>query len=295
MNSLDQYKHPDSAAQLLARHLGDGTLTLFLGAGASVSFGLPNWLALVNGLRGRAGLSVKHFQNAEELQIAADEVKEAFSTPELWHDAVTAELYGRIPNATSVSALEHKLLIAIAALLMGSKRGHVTRVVSLNFDTMLEWFLSTFGFVVKSVSSLPYLEGSEDVRIYHPHGCLPLPGFRVVERSESIIFTLSEADSRLGAPNDPWFELTRHILSSGFCLFIGMSPASLNDRALSPLLTHAAGIYKGHRPTGVWLVWEQLTQELEKQYDRRNIVSIQTSSVNDICEFVLTICQNARK
>lgn len=295
MSNLDELKDHNSAIEYLSQCLSDGSLVLFLGAGASKGFGLPNWLELVNALREDNGLSVlENASSAETLQTAADEVTYKLKDQIKLIAQIEKHLYKDFKSLSHISAFNNHLLVSISALLMGSKRGHVTRVVTLNYDSMLEWFLSLFGFVVKTVHQLPELEGSEDVRIYHPHGFVPIPHMGM-KKSDFVILDMHSANERLGNIRDPWFELTRHILDTGICLFIGMSGNTLSDRILAPLLTHCGPKCAGVRPLGIWILKGTLTEQKEHEFERNNIVPISILDEEKISEFLLEICQKASK
>ncbi len=175
---------------------------------------------------------------------------------------------------------------------MGSKRGHVKIIVTLNFDSILEWFLSLYGFVYRSIYQLPSLEGSEDVRIYHPNGFIPLPELNV-EASDFIIFGMDDINERLGTKYDPWFELIRRILDTSICLFIGMSSNTLSDWSISPLFITLGKAYLGKRPLGIWLLKDKITTTKENDFKQKNIVPISILSERDISDFILKICQKA--
>jgi hypothetical protein len=286
MNHFDELKDPNHAIEYLADSLSDGSLVLFLGAGTSVGFGLPNWLKLVNALRLEVSLpEINDTSSADDLQHAADEIDDVLKNKFDLIDLIEKHLYNGFDDLSLVSALENHLLVSISALLMGSKRGHVTRVVTLNYDSMLEWFLSLFGFVVKTIYQLPELEGSEDIRIYHPHGFVPIPKMGL-DRSNFVILGMHSANQRLGNMGDPWFEMTRHILDTGICLFIGMSGNTLSDRILSPLLADI-------RPLGIWILLGELTRAKEHEFARNNIIPMPIKESKDISEFLLKICQKA--
>jgi len=296
MIDLDELKDKKNSIDYLSKCLSDGTLVLFLGAGASKGFGLPDWTTLVNELRLKAGLEVlkgkKH--SADVLQNATSEVVVKLKRPAELIKAIEDILYKDFKNLSIVEALSNQLLVAISALLMGSKRGHISRVVTLNYDSMLEWFLSLFGFVVKTVYQLPELEGSEDIRIYHPHGFIPNPSLSL-PGSDFVILDLHSANQRLGNKNDPWFEMTRHILDTGVCLFIGMSANTLSDRVLAPLLSTSGPNCGETRPLGIWILKDPLTRDKENEFARNNIVPLSIVSEKEISEFILEICQKASK
>lgn len=267
---------------------------LFLGAGASKGFGLVNWHELVNLLRREVRLAdIPPPNNADDLQHAADEVIDRLKSKDELGNLIQKCLYANIPNLTT-DIFEQHLLVSISALLMGSKRGHVSRVITLNYDSMLEWFLSLFGFVVKTIDNLPALEGSEDVKIYHPHGYVPHPEYSL-DRSNEIILGMMSANKRIGTPGEPWFEMIRHLLNTGLCLFIGMSSNTLSDRALAPLFSTAGETHRGTRPLGIWLLLESLGSSQELIYQRNNIVPLQFSTSKEISEFILKIAQDSMK
>ena len=290
---FEEYEIVSNASEYLSDSLFDGSLILFLGAGASMGFGLPDWVTLVNELSLSAGIAVlPHDASAEELQQAADEIAEKFGNTEKLLDEIETILYRKINTISVSNALDNKLLISVASLLMGSKRGHVSRVVTLNYDSMLEWFLSIFGFSVNTIYKLPCLEGSEDVRIYHPHGYIPNPNLKF-NRSNFVILGRDAVHQRLGTPGEPWFEMVRHILETGVCLFIGMSGKSLSDAALSPLFLTSGKKIEGQRPLGIWLLFEDITDAKRNEFRRKNIVPLVTKTVDDISEFLFQICQKA--
>jgi hypothetical protein len=296
MNDLSMYEDKDIAADYLSTCLQEGSLVLFLGAGASKGFGLPDWVELINELRADVRINrspLLSTASAEELQRAADQVQKAIGTNELI-TLVEKVLYNKIVDLKVKDVFDKHLLVGLASLLMGSKRGHVTRVVTLNYDSMLEWFLSLFGFMVNSISQLPAVEGSEDVRIYHIHGYVPHPSL-AQKNSTDLILGMEAIDRRLGKMGDLWFELTRHILYTGNCLFIGMSTRTMRDRALSVLLVNAADTLKILRPTGVWLVMEELDEDTREEYLQKNIIPLKINNLEELVEFIFDISQKAMK
>lgn len=292
MNNFSHLVYKPNAIEYLAHRLNQGTLVLFLGAGASRGFGLPDWLTLVNKLREVANLPVLSGNpTADELQEAADEVEDSLKGESL-KEAIKNILYIGFDEIKIQQVLDNHLLVAVTSLLMGSKRGRVSRVVTLNYDSMLEWFLELFGFLVQPVYKLPVLEGSEDVRIYHPHGYIPHASLGLVS-SDKIILSRSSADLRLGSQNDPWFEMTRHLLNTGVGLFIGMSENTLGDRALSPLFSHCAEQLKGTRPLGIWLLYGGEVSK-GKDFSRKAIIPLSIKDDSEMVGFLLEICQKAR-
>ena len=293
MTDLTEFSNPELASTNMSSYLADGTLVLFLGAGASKYFGLPGWFDLVNSLRENVGLKkLESYTNAEDLQRAADDVLDIIKSEEKLIDAIEDVLYAEMKSLSTTDIFSNPLLLAVSAMLMGSKRGHVTRVVTLNYDDLLQWFLSVYGFSVRTIHSLPELEGAEDVRIYHPHGFIPMKDSGI-PRSTNLILGLDSANRRLGTLGDPWLEMLRHIIDSGMCLFIGMSPDSLSDRVLQPIFSTSAKKIQGKRPLGFWIVKDTLTPSKKAEFQRNNIVPLEMHDPQEIANFLIEICQKA--
>lgn len=292
MSDYSELEDPELASKHLASHLMDGTVVLFLGSGVTKEFGLLSWLELVNALRANVGLVSLATGNAEELQLAADEVLDKVGNEGQLINLIQEELYRNLIKLNTSEVFAHPLLLAIAALLMGSKRGHIIRVVTLNYDNLLQWFLSIYGFSVRTIYSLPELEGMEDVRIYHPHGFIPIPS-STLHASDFVILGLDSANRRIGTPGDPWLEMIRHTLYSGLGLFIGMSPNTLSDRALGPLLATCGQKCKPYRPLGIWTLLDDISAAKRAEFQRNNVVPIKFSEPIKIAEFLLEICKEA--
>jgi SIR2-like protein len=292
---FEHLSYTPRAAEFLAQSLGDGTLVLFLGAGASSGVGLPDWQSLIESLQKEVGLSNAGItSNPDALQRAADEVRRKFKgNDKEFAGLVKKVLYSGVNLSDEI--LRNPLLIALGALMTGSRRGNVRRVVSFNFDSVLEWYISLCGFVPRVVLQLPVDEGAEDVRIYHPHGFLPHPDFDS-EGSDFVILDQKSINQRLGAPHNEWIELLRHVLSSGVGLFVGLSLNSFRDRAIAPMLVEVAHRLENRRPTGLWILKNDEDfnpDDLKEEFSEYNIIPLLLPSYADIPRFLLEICKKA--
>jgi hypothetical protein len=295
MSRFDVLKEESLAVPLLASYLNQGNLTLFLGAGVSYDFGLPGWLDLVNGLRKKQGLNeMPSSATSADLQIAVDEVKDHLGSEEKLIEATREQLYITLRGVDIQNLLKNPLLMAIAALLMGGQRGRIRRVITLNYDNLLQWTLSVFGFSVHTVHKLPALDTGADVTIYHPHGYLPIPGSSD-ESSDFIILGKESINLRLGSPDDLWFEMVRHLLSSSICLFVGVSPISLSDAALAPLFNTIGKRVEAERPLGSWIVKQKDSLHSAKvsEFQRYNIYPLLFNDPEQISVFLFEICKKA--
>lgn len=291
---IDSLKYPERAKAFLAKSLADGTLTLFLGAGVSLGAGLPDWYTLVGRLYDEVGLSSESLENsADSLQRGADEVRRRFKGSDRdFAELVQTCLYRGVELDETL--LRDNLLIALAGLMMGSRRGSVKRVVTFNFDGVLEWYISLYGFVPRVILQPPVDEGAEDIRIYHPHGFLPHPKLGL-EASDFVMFDQKSINVRLGEPHDEWISLLRHVLCTGVALFVGLSESSFRDRAIAPLLAKAGAQLQRRRPLGFWVLKskEEDRELLTQEFLEYNVIALHLSSFDEVPKLLLDICQKA--
>ncbi len=295
---FDYLREKRRAVDYLSDSLGRGTLVLVLGAGASVGVGLPDWVTLVGNMAQRAGIAADaltgHNVPAEELQLLADKILREFckNDERQFAGLVRTCLYDGVELSNRL--LRSDLLTAVGALMMGSRRGSVRRVLTFNFDSIIEWYMFLHGFVPRVVLQPPELEGAEDVRIYHPHGFLPHPELKM-KASDFVVLGLRATNLRLGKGGDPWFELLRHLLRTGVGLFVGMSPRSFRDRALAPLLAAVGEELKAERPTAFWvLLASERSEASADEFLADNVVPLSCcGNKEDVPPFLLEICQKA--
>lgn len=296
----------DNAIDYLSNQLKNGSLTLFLGAGISAGIGLPEWSDLINNLflqyykatnKNYDPTSyvpeVSNHDSADKLQDAADKILRKVGDLNKFHDYLEIALYSdKIDYDDIGTVIHHDLLLALGALMIGSKRGHVSNVVTLNFDNILEWYLSVYGYVSNVIYDLPTLEGNEDVRIFHPHGYIP--NSKMDERrSDFSIIGLDSINMRLGTTGDLWFEKTRHILRAGVCLFVGMSKRTFKDRAIAPLIITVGKEVSNTRPLGFWILIGELDDDTREEFLASNIIPIEILKKEEIPNFLFDICKKS--
>src|SRR5689334_782757 len=114
------------AIDFLSDHLIEGTLVIFLGAGASKGFGLPNWLEFTNKFREKVGLDIiDDVGNPEKVQNALDEALDLIGNNDDKKREITKQiLYVGAAELDVKLAFSNHLLISLSSLLIGSKRGH---------------------------------------------------------------------------------------------------------------------------------------------------------------------------
>jgi hypothetical protein len=288
-------KDPDLAVPFLAYHLRAGTLGLAIGAGASKYLKLPIWFELVNECSKDAGLKADLSSDTHNDDICArmELIEKHFGggkcgkgESETYREAVRQALY----KGVKFEAILHSdLLIAIGALLMGSKRGSVQEVLNFNFDDVLEWYLYLHGYELNIVKELPALRTGADVTIYHPHGFLPFHR-DWFSSSEFLVFSQFSYDEKMGDIKEPWTELTKVFLKSKVVIFIGLSG---DDQTFGPIFTDVYYALGTSRRTGLWLFGPDADGEKLDRLQDRNIVPLEFNDFEKWPGFLLRICQAA--
>ncbi len=295
--NFEHLQLPQSAIDYLAERLIDGTLILFLGAGASKGFGLPGWTEFVNSFLAQAGVLkvVTDATNADEKERAVGEaLRKIKNSNNRKVEFVRNILYPNPRDLNYTAVFSQQLLIAVSSLLIGQKRGHINRVVTFNYDSMLEWFLGIFGLATRAIHHVPALEGSEDVRIYHPHGYVPHPVLNQ-RSSDFLIIGSVDANDRAGDQTDPWWHKERDLLNSGVGLYVGLSLDTFRDRAFQPHLRLVSKdvLNTGNRPLGIWIFLERLRVDEVEECLEYAIIPVQLPSKDAVVEFILKISQTA--
>lgn len=287
----DNYdNNKDLAATALADFLINGSLALFIGAGASKNRGLPLWWELVKKCANDAnikGNKIDKNTNTETLRQIMEKVKDSINNDEDYLEIVKKNLYSRFDDKMNV--ISEKLLIAIGALLMKSKRGNISEIITLNFDDILEWYLGLHGFSTNVVIDLPYLKNDSDVTIFHRHGFIPYKSNKI-KKSNTIVFDEYSYDENYSEDNE-WNRLIFQILNTKIVIFLGLSG---NDPIFRKILIPSKKNLEKFRPTGFWLSKKREKNLKDNDYfKKRNIVLLTFSKYDDIHLFLLKICQIA--
>lgn len=274
----------------LSEALFSGELALLLGAGISYDFGLPSWAALVRSCLSSVGLPadrIKDDASFAQLISAARDYHEKCSSEADYLNGVQKCLYvaGAQDRARMTATPQ---LTAIGALLMGSRRGRVRDVWTLNFDDVLEWYLRVHGFVSQVITDVPCLLRDVDVTVYHPHGFLPLDE-RHGARSGEIVFDDASYAKRMVGKLQPWRDAVHWALRSKVFLAIGLS---WSDDLLKNLIFDAAGDVKD-RPTAFWFFGPDCPEKQAADCLRNNVVPLKFDRFSDYGPFLLGVCEGA--
>jgi hypothetical protein len=287
MRDRSYYEDSSKLKKFLARQLLGGRLALSLGAGASIGFKLPNWDLLVDRCLRNAGLVRRADRSNESL---AEEVLLALGNDELrFAQAVRVALYEGMD--LSIKALrENELLSAIGALMMVSQRGNIARVVSFNFDDMLEQYLSYSSFSMESIATIPCWASRADVRVYHPHGLLPSDPS--IDVSDKIVFTLMDYDRLRATSRTIWHNLLVDVFSSSTCLFIGLSG---DDQNLRSALVEAKDRHAGRKENAFWGIrFSDREDDPHRQmWEHRGVFQHSVTGYGEVPVFLREVCRIA--
>jgi hypothetical protein len=271
------------AAQLVAGRLG-----LFLGAGISQFYGLPDWKTLVTKLCVKNGETLEPgddvIAKAGYLRATSYKGDEARFNKELsavLYEGVTLDFARLRQNAT---------LAAIGSLVMSSTRGSAGKVFTLNYDDLLENYLEYHGFTTAVVWSDKHWAHNEDVTIYHPHGFLPL-----APRPSSDHVVLGSSDYQRIMQSDLWKPLLRTAMRTHTFIHIGLSGTDLH---LQHLLH---GLGEQHAIADDRVAYHSVRFALAGKKDEvgpvlepQGVFTHELDSYDELPDFLFAICQAAR-
>jgi hypothetical protein len=241
MSSPADWDNRERLLNLLAHRLLRKRLSLFLGAGASLAFKLPSWTQLVDNLYAQRlitrSMPKDDTKDAENLLVAHYTNPDEAANRLAFAKDVQTELYQGYKHDQSLLEF-NPLLTAIGALVMSSARGSVAQVMTLNYDDILEVYLSWRGLTVASVDLLPAWNSDADVEVLHPHGLLRSD---MMAPRRGVVLTRLDYDKIVGDTADMWRQRMLGILRSTTCLFIGLSgeDANLSNMLLAVKQAHS--------------------------------------------------------
>jgi hypothetical protein len=286
----DLAKKPSRAIRELGGHLKNSALRLFLGAGVSSGFGLPEWTMLIAGVLGR------HTDDAfiESLRsMSTSQLGGLLDTMDDGSESYVRGVHGALYRNIAPNLLEQlqrsPLLLAVAAMMTGAHRGRIDSVVTYNYDDLLEQYLGMLGLKVCYRSNQTQLSTRADVEVNYVHGRLP-------QRWEApmAVPVLSEKSYRLRRAeiDAGWSAFVELGLYSKIGLFMGLSG---DDSAILDILKRAElRVKRPDNRNGYWLLTPDAFERNKEKIRDVGMCPIPLPK-EAIAQFVFDICQEAAR
>lgn len=252
---------PNSPPQIIAPHqdmistLSQGGVTLILGAGISITRGIPNWEQLAERLwvyafPGRQSPwdvppdTKAPNQYSQFLPIVFELVYRQLGDKE-FIEALRTLLYEKVPEEMESGFYESDETLAVVGRIISRDFGALGRrridgVITLNIDDLLERVIETtrgpsdpdLNVRVIGRSTHPPYEGrgNQPTPVYHIHGFLP--SGRRAQYTENyehmLVFTDAQYWSSSGTALSFANRVVAWALSESRCVFIGLSMTDIN-------------------------------------------------------------------
>jgi len=291
LRNNEAWDNRDAVVSYLAEQARKGRLLLCLGSGVSVPFGLPNWEELLDELAGDRASEM----NSDDVMPSA---KAEFLLKEIFYEnhkdliAKIREIF-YAKRVIGIGSLKHsELLLGIIALLSIMARNKPAKIISTNYDTLVEDHLKLFGMRVQSTDTHQIWNPICDVICYHPHGII-----RPTEDGSSgeIVLTTKQFDTVM--KDADWRGLLSSMLQSHTVLFLGVSGEDPHIMSLA----HSA--FKKHaiRNSG-WPFFglrldaasrKKIVQDVD--LEKAGYRSFYVSDYSDIPNFLFEICAASNK
>jgi len=230
-----------------------GGITLVLGAGISLSAGLPNWEDLAKQMWNHAFPGEKSPWDApleksprslpQFLPIVFEMALEQLKG-EKFAEALHYYLYKSNPRSTKRRTRNSKSSLEVIAHLISQEhrsagRRRIIRVVTFNVDNLLELTVRCYtgkqaceGFA-RADRRIRWNRGDEPIPIYHLHGFIPhTRGSRQAFWAKNYDHMLVFTDSQYWASSSKMLSFANRIMGSALndshCIFIGLSMVDIN-------------------------------------------------------------------
>jgi len=275
----------------IASYLKQGKVLLVLGSGVSKPLNLPMWEELLLKMYEKRG---KKLNSKISLGKAAKILRDSEfkKNEEDFRKEIQNVLYDGF-NTGFEGLMTNSLLPSIGAMVMASQRGSSSRVITFNFDNVLELYLQYHGYTLNSCIVDKHWENNSDVHIYHPHGFIPAPPENPYNESQ-LIFDSLDFLTRIKNPVHPWNKKLTSLMASHFCIFIGLSG---DDDSLTSLLLEANQNHVlTQNKSPYWGVCFQGSENEMTELnwgEHRVFVNQVDYKKNEIAKFLFSVCQKA--
>ncbi len=285
----DYDREPTLAKGELGRLLRLGAIRLFLGAGASMGFGLPSWQLLIARVLQQdtnsdfmSTLPTKEPESLCRMVDAVDDGSETYARKV--HEA----LYRDVPADLVAQFAQSPLLLAAAALVTGTDRGRVDSIVTYNYDDLLERYLRMLGFSSCVRSTPSDLTTRAHVEIGYVHGRLAYTG----QDFGRLDIVLSEKSyrARRSEIQEGWAAIVVHGLCSKIGLFIGLSG---NDQSMLDVMERAKNrVARGQNYNGYWILTPNAYEQNKDRILSVGMCPLRFSK-EEIPRFLFSVCEQA--
>lgn len=230
------FNNVEEKIEVIKNELSDNRLTLVCGAGVSSSIGLPDWNTLLVRILSRA-LTLKH------KDFSTNEMETLLSSSNLivgkylkillgeeFDEVITKCLYEEEWTLGDYAYAESPLINNIIELIRPKRnRGSVESVITFNFDSLLEEFLTKNSIKYKAIYDEGIKFDADQIPIYHVHGYLPKN--EKIEK-HNLVFSEDGYHTQFIDPYS-WSNLIQlYKYMNNSCLFIGVSLSDPNLRRI---------------------------------------------------------------
>lgn len=287
----DYVTDPFLATNALGQLLHDGALRLFLGAGASSGFGLPEWKMLIARILEKDGdaafLAELDKKSSTEMCKLLDDIDDRSKA---YQQRVQHALYQDVPATLDEQLLKSPLLLAVTAMITGSCRGRVESVITYNYDDLLEQYLGLLGYSICRRTRPDEVSTRADLEVNYPHGILPQGWTGVGDLPEIILSNKSYRKKRAGI-DEGWSAIIEYGLYSKIGLFIALSGD--DDSILDVLQRTNKNLTRPDDYNSYWLLTPDAFDRNHKSLLDVGACPIRLEK-EKIAKFVFKVCQDAR-
>ena len=291
MSAKDAWSNRDAVVRHLAQQLNRGRLVLFLGAGVSGFYGLPQWEDLVARLCELNAATPPKKGDDLVTKVGALKTRYYKDKADKFREDVKSVLFKGV-DIDFYKLRKNDLLSAIGAMLMASKHGAAIDLITLNYDDLVELYLEFHGLVTLSVHTERHWRSDADVTIYHPHGLLSLDPKR--GDSKGIVFGTREYDEIMRAES-LWRSRLLSILRSHTALYLGISGSDRHLQALLDDVNRSHAIYDDRYAYHGVRFSKSSDDDVTIVLDGYGVSTWQVADYDELPTFLFDICQAARR
>lgn len=287
--SADDWELESNQIDFLGEKIAAGNITIFLGAGASYDFKLPNWDGLINNMAKECAID---YDKKELLKSASKIKKEITSQGKDFIDVLHRAIYKEYEDDFGKLRGSHTLN-SIYATIASAKRASAQVVVTLNYDDVIETFLRFHGLIVQSIYPGCLVKEDADEYVYHPHGFVPYNIKSAVSKPEEIVLTRADYIKIFANTDSEWDILILERLITSTPIFVGLGEDDLNLLRLFQRLTAHDKRTRSSPYIGISFK-KNRSDETEDAWNENNIYCKEVENYEDaIAKFLYSCCQKS--